>query len=75
MMTKPHMKNLTVSLFFAFSLILNTAGPSAEELALAKARNSGAEAKECLRVVDQDGIPVACAKGGERSKWERKGRS
>ena len=31
-------------------------------LALLKARQHGAEAKECLRVVDQNGVPVAGAK-------------
>lgn len=56
------MKSTIVMLFFAFPLILNAVGPSAEELALAKARNSGAEAKEYLRVVDQDGVPVFGAK-------------
>ena len=46
----------------ALPLILNASGPSAEELALAKARNNGAQAKECFRVVDQDGMPVVGAK-------------
>ena len=36
-------------------------GPSAEEIALLNARTHGAEAKECLHVVDQDGLPVAGA--------------
>lgn len=35
---------------------------SAQDLALYKAREHGALAKECLRVVDQDGLPVAGAK-------------
>lgn len=55
-MMKPRVKNLTVSLFFVFPLILNAVGPSAEEMALYKARKNGAQAKECLRVVDQDGV-------------------
>ena len=46
----------------ALPLILNATGPSAEEFALAKARNSGALAMECFRVVDQDGMPVPDAK-------------
>ena len=52
------MKRTIVTLCLAFPMILNASGPSAEELALAKARNNGAQAKECLRVVDQDGMPV-----------------
>ena len=52
------MKKTIVTLCLAFPMILNASGPSAEELALAKARNNGAKAKECLRVVDQDGMPV-----------------
>lgn len=56
------MKKAIVSLCLAFPLVLTAAGPSVEELALAKARNNGAQAKECLRVVDQDGEPVSGAK-------------
>ena len=52
------MRNTILALCLAFPMILNASGPSAEELALAKARRNGALAKECLRVVDQDGIPV-----------------
>ena len=52
------MKRMIVTLCLASPMILNASGPSAEELALAKARNNGAKAKECLRVVDQDGMPV-----------------
>ena len=52
------MKRTIVTLCFTFPMVLTAVGPSAEELALAKARNSGAEVKECLRVVDQDGMPV-----------------
>lgn len=43
-------------------LIMMAAGPSAEEMALYNAREHGALAKECLRVVDQDGVPVAGAR-------------
>lgn len=56
------MKLIVRSLCFAIPLILNAAGPSAEELTLAKARRYGAQAKECLLVVDQDGMPVADAR-------------
>lgn len=56
------MKSTIVTLFLTFPMILNASGPSAEELALAKARRYGAQAKECLRVVDQDGMPVADAR-------------
>ena len=56
------MKLIVRSLCFAIPLILNAAGPSAEELTLAKARRYGAQVKECLRVVDQDGMPVADAR-------------
>ena len=44
------------------TLILNAVGSTAEELVLYKARQYGAQAKECLRVVDQDGNPVADAR-------------
>ena len=57
----PRMKHLLFSLFLVVQLLLMASGPSAEELALLKARRYGAEAKECLRVVDQDGAPVAGA--------------
>lgn len=56
------MKLIVRSLCFAIPLILNAAGPSAEELTLAKARRYGAQAKECLQIVDQDGMPVADAR-------------
>ncbi|MBQ3343567.1 MAG: hypothetical protein IJG84_16830 [Kiritimatiellae bacterium] len=46
---------------FAFSLLLMASWPSAEEVLLLKARTHGALAKECLHVVDQDGLPVAAA--------------
>ena len=57
----PRIENLAVSLCLATPLLLMASGPSAEEMALLKARRYGAEAKECLRVVDQDGAPVAGA--------------
>ena len=56
------MKLIVRSLCFAIPLILNAVGPSAEDLTLAKARRYGAQAKECLQVVDQDGMPVADAR-------------
>ena len=56
------MRNIIFALFLAFSLILNAAGPNAEEMALYRARKNGAQAKECLRVIDQDGKPVADAR-------------
>ena len=46
----------------SLTLVLNASGPSAEEMALYKARKYGAQAKECLRVIDQDGMPVAGAR-------------
>ena len=49
-------------LFLAISLISNAAGSITEELALRKARRYGALAKECLRVVDQSGIPIVDAR-------------
>ena len=58
------MKSTIVTFFLAIPLILNASGPSAEELALAKARNNGAQAKECLRVVDQADIPFQMGEVG-----------
>ena len=46
----------------SLTLVLNASGPSAEEMALYKARKYGAQAKECLRVIDHDGMPVAGAR-------------
>lgn len=45
----------------ALPLVLNAAGPSAEVMALHNARTFGALAKECLRVVDDEGKPVVGA--------------
>ena len=56
------MKNVFFAGFCAFPLVLVAAGPSLEEMALHKARQYGAEAKECLQVVDQDGAPVVGAR-------------
>ena len=70
----PRMKHLLFSLFLVVQLLLMASGPSAEELALLKARRYGAEAKECLRVVDQEGFPVAYAtvRGGFQTGGGRK---
>ena len=56
------MKRMVLAMCFTFSLVLNAAGPSAEEMALYRARRYGAQAKECLRVLDQDGKPVEGAR-------------
>ena len=42
--------------------VVATVSVIAQDLALYRAREFGAQAKECLRVVDQDGSPVAEAK-------------
>lgn len=55
------MKKLIYTVYLVCPLLLIASGPSAEEMALYKARQYGAEAKECLRVIDQDGVPVADA--------------
>lgn len=59
---KSRMKSMIAMLSLAFPLVLTAAGPSAEEMAFYKAYKNGAQAKECLRVVDQDGMPVFGAK-------------
>ncbi|MBQ6327687.1 MAG: hypothetical protein IJI35_01615 [Kiritimatiellae bacterium] len=56
------MKNVTLAFCLALPLVSIAAGPSAEETALYKARRYGAEARECLRVIDQDSVPVAGAR-------------
>ena len=56
------MKSMIAMLCLAFPLVLTAAGPSAEEMAFYKAYKNGAQARECLRVVDQDGMPVVGAK-------------
>ena len=56
------MKSMMAMLYIAFPFVLTATGPSAEEMAFYKACKNGAEAKECLRVVDQDGVPVSDAK-------------
>ena len=58
---KSQMKSIIAALSLAFPLALTAAGPSAEEMAFYKAYKNGAQAKECLRVVDQDGMPVVGA--------------
>ena len=56
------MKRTALAMCFVLSLVLNAAGPSAEEMALYRARRYGAQARECLRVLDQDGKPVEGAR-------------
>lgn len=70
------MKNVFLAVCCTIPLVLIAAAPGAEEMALYKARQYGAEAKECLRVVDQDGFPIADAKiwgglqtGGNRNDF------
>ena len=48
----PQMKSIIATLSLAFPLVLTAVGPSAEEMAFYKAYKNGAQAKECLRVVD-----------------------
>ena len=50
------MRNIIFALFLAFSLILNAAGPNAEEMALYRARKNGAQAKVlwCCDVIHKD---------------------
>ncbi len=55
---KSRMKSMIAMLSLAFPLALTAAGPSAEEMAFYKAYKNGAQTKECLRVVDQYGMPV-----------------
>lgn len=56
------MKSMITMLCLVFPLALTAAWPSAEEMAFYKACKNGAQAKEGLRVVDQDGMPVLGAK-------------
>ena len=56
------MKSEILTMASVLTLTLHAAWPSAEEMALYKARRYGAHAKECLRVVDQNGKPVAGAR-------------
>ena len=56
------MKSMLAMLYFAFPLVLAASGPSAEQIAFYKAYKNGALAKECIRVVDWDGMPVVGAK-------------
>ena len=56
------MQSLMLVVCFMLTLALSAAGPSAETIALYNARKNGALICERLRVVDQDGVPVASAK-------------
>ena len=56
------MKFMVFAVCFMLTLALNAAGPRVEDMALYNARKKGALICECLRVVDQDGEPVADAK-------------
>ena len=49
-------------MWFVLALTVNAVWPSVEEMALYNARRYGAQAKEYLRVIDQDGTPVAGAR-------------
>ena len=49
-------------MWFVLALTVNAVWPSVEEMALYNARRYGAQAKEYLRVIDQDGMPVAGAR-------------
>ena len=48
----PQMKSIIATLSLAFPQVLTAAGPSTEEMAFYKAYKNGAQAKDCLRVVD-----------------------
>ena len=56
------MKNATLVFCIVLPFMTIATSPSAEEIALYKARQYGAQAKECLRIIDQDGAPVVGAK-------------
>ena len=65
------MKQTTIMLYFMLPLVLNAAGPNAEEMALYRARRYGAQVRECLRIVDQNGIPVVGARvWGGLQHWD-----
>ncbi len=62
---------VSFTMCMALPIVVVAGGPSVEQISLYKARVHGALAKECLRVVDQDGQPVAgaairggCKQGG-----------
>ena len=55
------MKSMIAMLYLTFPLVLAAAWPSAEDMALFKARKYGAQVEERLQIVDQDGSPVANA--------------
>lgn len=56
------MKEIVYAVCLVCPMVLIASGLSADEMALYRARRYGAEAKECLRVIDQDGVPVADAR-------------
>ena len=56
------MKNVMLASSLLLSLMSIASSPGVDEMALYKARRYGAEARECLRVIDQDGMPVADAR-------------
>lgn len=56
------MKRMIVALSIALPLALTASWFDSDEVKLLKARQHGAKAKECLRVIDQNGVPVAGAK-------------
>ncbi len=56
------MKKMVYTVCIVCPLVLIASGPSTDEMALYRARRYGAEAKECLRVIDQDGVPVPGAR-------------
>jgi hypothetical protein len=56
------MKSIIIILSLAIPQILMAEGLSEEAMSLYRAYKYGAQAKECLRVIDQDGHPVVGAK-------------
>lgn len=53
------MKSMVITtLFFVILLAQVAVAQSEEEMALYRARTKGAKAKECLRIINQDGMPV-----------------
>ncbi|MGN0847735.1 MAG: hypothetical protein ACI4RA_10185 [Kiritimatiellia bacterium] len=56
------MKVAILAVLAAIPLVLVARQPSADEIAYYQARRHGAKVRECIRVVDQDGVPVDGAK-------------
>ena len=56
------MKNIILVIFFAFPMVLDSSSLCIGTMASYKARLYGAQAKESLRVIDQNGRPVASAR-------------